>query len=135
MRWLLMLCVVICSSACQKHRSPSPQSGLLVGTWRFAGEEVNVTIPRDPIRILVIGTERWNIQRETVFSKTGTVNSADGTRCGYWIVSDSKVRIGCGRVSTVVSYRAGPNTLSLTLDGENSALLGGSPYLQFVRVG
>jgi hypothetical protein len=129
---LLLAVILILSSGCTRGPAPAePQSGPLVGDWRYVGG--GGISPGGNVRTFIIGDHSWWLQPHTRFDPGGRVNSGQTEYCHYWIVSESRLRVDCGAGQTVIGYRVEGDTLELDLRGENSSVYGGDPLVRYER--
>ena len=62
------------------------------------------------------------------------MNSSPDQKCRYRIVSPTELELDCGQGKTLISYTIKGDELTLELSGENSALSGGDPTLEYRRI-
>jgi len=132
---LLLLSLTLVAGCGDGYESTAPQSGPLVGTWVYEGDEY-FDAERNIVRRFVIGDAQWDIPKTLKFRPDGTApnTGARSSDCHYWIIDANDVRLSVGFGFTTISYGVEGDLLTLTLKGSNDGVTG-SPVVTFRRTG
>lgn len=91
-----------------------PQSGPLVGTWRYNGDDL-ADAEAGIVRNWVIGDGTWYIPGELTFKADGTSNNIGYHACHFWILDDGRLKLSVGNGNRIHAYHIEDDTLTLTL--------------------
>ena len=128
-----LIAALLISFGCGRTRqieSAVPQSGPLVGTWQYVGDDLS-DIERGVVRRLVIGDGPWYIPKTLTFKPDGTSDNIGYHACHFWILDNSHVKLSVGNGNTIVPYQIERDTLTLTLSRTYDNR---SPVLTFTRI-
>jgi hypothetical protein len=127
---LLLALAVVCAGCTRGPAPASPQSGPLVGAWIYTGDDAAAD---GTVRKLVVGDTTWHVPKEIEFRADGTLNSAVGDGCHYWIQGPERITIDCGYGKGEVGYMINDGMLALVLAGQNVGLISGETGAVYER--
>jgi hypothetical protein len=131
---LTILGILVLGLSCTRRIEPAvAQSGPLVGSWAYTGEDLS-DAAQGVVRQFTIGDGIWAVPATLIFQQDGTTDNSGYHRCHFWILSGSRLKLSVGNGSTVIPCRVDGDTLTLTLSGTNDAV-DGEPVCVFRRAG
>ncbi len=111
--WLLVV------SGCGQTREIDPaipQSGPLIGTWEYTGDDL-VDAEAGVVRNFVIGDGTWYIPKTLTFKADGTSDNPRYHACHFWILDNQRLKLSVGNGNRTHQYEIIGDSLKLILPG------------------